>query len=126
MPALLRRLGDGPVAIYDPYGFASAVAEIYDLSGLDVAAVYVQDIGDLGKTVLGQATQPVTALRDVAVRHVFVAAYDAGRLIENIAHLVPAGAEVVSLDDVLTRLADDLGHVRALIAETSPASLAGA
>ncbi|HEX9791682.1 MAG TPA: hypothetical protein VGA60_13565 [Kiloniellales bacterium] len=106
MPALLCRLGDGPVAIYDPYGFAGAVAEIYDLSGLDVAAVFVQDIGDLGKTVLGQATQPVTALQGAAARHVFVAAFDAGRLIENIAHLIPAGAEVASLDDV--RLADDM------------------
>jgi len=106
MPALLSRLADGPVAVYDPYGFAGALAEIYDLTGLDLAAVFVQDIGDLGKTVLGHPTQPVTGLKESAARRVLVAAFDAGRLIEHIGHLIPAGAEVLSLDDL--RIADDM------------------
>lgn len=100
MPALLRRLADGPVAIYDPYGFAGALAEIYDLSGLDLAGVFVQDLGDLGKTVLAQPTQPVTGLKESAARRLFVAAFDADRLIDHIGHLLPAGAETISLDDV--------------------------
>ncbi len=100
MPALLRRLADGPVAIYDPYGFAGALAEIYDLSGLDLAGVFVQDIGDLGKTVLDQTTQPVTGLADSGARRLLVAAFDAERLIDHIGHLIPAGAETLSLDDM--------------------------
>ena len=106
MPAFLRRLADGPVAIYDPYGFVGALAEIYDLSGLDLSGVFVQDIGDLGKTVLGQPAQPVTGLKDSAARRILVAAFDAKRLIDHIAHLIPAGAETLSLDDV--RIDDDM------------------
>ena len=100
MPAFLRRLADGPVAVYDPYGFAGTLAEIYDLSGLDLAGVFVQDIGDLGKTVLEQPTQPVTSLKDSPARRVFVAAFDAERLIDHIRHLIPAGTEVLSLDEL--------------------------
>ncbi|MHA1600255.1 MAG: hypothetical protein ACTSW2_05470 [Alphaproteobacteria bacterium] len=100
MTAFLRRLADGPVAIYDPYGFAGALAEIYDLSGLNLAGVFVQDIGDLGKTVLEQPTQPVTSLKESAARRVLVAAFDAKRLIDHIGHLIPDGAETLSLDDV--------------------------
>ena len=100
MPALLRRLSDGPVAVYDPYGFARALAEIYDLSSLDLTAVFVQDVGDLGTTVLGQPTQPVTGLKDSAARRILVAAFDAERLIDHIGHLIPAGAETISLDDI--------------------------
>src|SRR3546814_5948761 len=33
---LLQRLRAGPVAIYDPLGYAQAFAEIYDLSALDI------------------------------------------------------------------------------------------
>ena len=50
-PAFLDRLAQGPVAVYDPFGFASAFAELYDLSALDLAGVFVQDLSDLGKTV---------------------------------------------------------------------------
>lgn len=100
MPAFLRRLADGPVAIYDPFGFAGALAEIYDLSGLDLAGVFVQDIGDLGKTVLEQPTQPITGLKESTARQLLVVAFDAERLIDHIGHLIPAGAEVISLDEL--------------------------
>src|SRR3546814_15145595 len=51
---LLQRLRAGPVAIYDPLGYAQAFAAIYDLSALDIAAVYVQDLEDLGREILGK------------------------------------------------------------------------
>jgi len=97
--ALLERLGrSGPVALYDPLGFAEGFAELYDLTGLTLAGVFVQDIGAVGRLVRGLEAQPVTALGQCAARILLVAAFDAGRLIDHIRHLVPAGCEVVSFD----------------------------
>jgi len=105
--ALIERLAAaGPLAVYDPQGYAASLAELYDLSGLEVAGVYVQDLGDLDRSVLGRRTQPVTDLAAAKVGTVFVAAFDAERLVQHIRHLIPAGAEVVSLDEM--RLPDDM------------------
>ena len=96
--ALLQDLGQGPLVVYDPLGYAKAFAEIYDLSGLDIAAVYVQDLEDIGSEILGHQAQPVTDLPGSKATQVFVTAFDSGRLIDHIRHLLPQGAEVVSLD----------------------------
>ena len=96
--ALLQDLGQGPLVVYDPLGFAKAFAEIYDLSGLDIQAVYVQDLEDIGSDILGRQGQPVTDLPGSKATKVFVTAFDSGRLVDHIRHLLPAGAEVVSLD----------------------------
>ncbi|MGF1608594.1 MAG: hypothetical protein ACFCUQ_04310 [Kiloniellales bacterium] len=97
--ALLAGLdADGPVAIYDPLGFATSFAALYDLSGLDIAGVYVQDFEDIGRQILGQAAQPVTDLKATRARKVLVVTFDAERLIEHIQHLLPDGAAAISLD----------------------------
>jgi hypothetical protein len=96
---LLARLGRrGPVAVYDPYGLFESCAELYPFAALDLAGVYVQNVGDLGRAVLGRTTQPVTDLKDVRAAAVLVIAFDAARLVAHIRHLVPEGAEIVSLD----------------------------
>lgn len=94
----LRR--SGKVALYDPLGMAEGFAEFYPLHGLDIRAVYVQRLEDLGRTVLGQPVQPVTALANSDAAVLLVTAFDAGRLIDHIRHLVPAGTAVLSLDDM--------------------------
>jgi len=105
--ALVERLAaGGPVAVVDPYGMAAGFAEFYDLSGIAVEGVYVQDVEAVGRTVLGHTARPVTALPGSGARTVFVAAFDAQRLENHIAHLVPKGAEVVSLDAM--RLPEDM------------------
>ncbi|MDJ0950233.1 MAG: hypothetical protein QNJ94_15075 [Alphaproteobacteria bacterium] len=105
--ALVDRLATaGPVAVYDPLGYAASFAALYDLTAVDIAAVFVQDLGDLGRTVLGRTAQPVTDLAGAGARTVFVAAFDAGRLIDHIGHLLPDGTEVVSLDAM--RLPEDM------------------
>ena len=110
VPAFLDDLKGGPVAIYDPLGFAAAFAEIYSLEGLDIADVYVQDLSDIGKTVLGQQARPVTDLLSAQVCKVLVTAFDADRLIDHIRHLLPHGGQgavpVVSFDAL--RLPDDM------------------
>lgn len=98
---LLARLGGkGPVAIYDPTGFATAFAEIYPLTDLDIAHVYVQDLSALGRQVLGRTTQPVTDLAGADIAALLVVAFDADKTVRDIAHLVPPQAEIVTLDEV--------------------------
>ncbi len=99
--ALLKRLREaGPVALYDPLGMAGAMAEIYDLSELEIAGIFVQDVEAVGTELLGQTCQPVTDLVSSGAKAVFIAAFEANRLSDNIAHLVPEGASVTTLDEI--------------------------
>ena len=105
--ALIDRLAAaGPVALYDPFGFFGSFAEFYDTSRIDIRHVFVQDVTRIGATIAGRTAQPVTELRESGARAVFVAAFDAGRPIAHIRHLLPDGAVVASLDDI--RLDDRL------------------
>src|ERR1700761_7418936 len=97
-PELLRRLGEGRCAVYDVEGQVDALAELYDLSRLEFAGSFVQDVTAVGKPVLGSPAQPVTALRDSGASIVFVAGFDAERATAHIRHLLPPGATVLSLD----------------------------
>jgi hypothetical protein len=104
---LLRRLnGAGRVAIYDPLGFIVGFAEFYDLSRLALAGIFVQDVAAIGRPTLGSAAQPVTDLPAARPDVVLVAAFDAGRFVDHIRHLVPPTAEIVSFDAL--RLPDSL------------------
>jgi len=100
LKALIGKLAAaGPVAVYDPLGFVPTIAALHDLSALEIAGVYVQDLGDLGQTRLGRPTQPVTDLQGASARAVLVAAFDAQRFADHIRHLVPPGASIVTLDE---------------------------
>ena len=95
---LLNDLKAGPIAIYDPLGYAAAFAEIYDLGALDLQAVFVQDLEELGSDLLGLKAQPVTDLAVCQAESLLVTAFDAERLIAHIRHLLPEGMTVTSLD----------------------------
>jgi hypothetical protein len=97
-PDLLRRLKEGRCAVYDIESQVDALAELYDFGGIDLAGSFVQDVGAVGRKVLGKPAQPVTALKDSGARIVFVAGFDAERAIAHIRHLLPSGATVLSLD----------------------------
>lgn len=88
----------GPVGVYDPHGFADAFAELHDCSTLNLAASFVQDITKIGSPVLGVPSAPVTDLAAAKVAAVFIVAFDAERLAQHIAHLVPKDARVFTLD----------------------------
>jgi hypothetical protein len=105
MGELTRRLGRGKVAIYDPDGCADGLSDLYDLSRLDVAGCFVQDVAAIGRPVLGRPAQPVTELGESGARLIFVVAFDSARIVDHVRHLLP-GAEVVSLDAI--RLPDAL------------------
>jgi hypothetical protein len=106
VPRLLARLGRGPVAVYDPEGCIDGLSDLYDLTSLELAGCYVQDVAALGRPALGRATQPVTELRESGARTVFVAQFDAGRAIDHVRHLLPPAADIVNLDEL--RLPDTL------------------
>ena len=105
---LLQRLAAaGRVAVYDPMGLLEGFAEFYDLSQLDVAGVFVQNLERLDSSLLGRPVQPVTdlpALKELGA--LLVVAFDAQRPVDQIRHLVPAGADLISLDEM--RLPDAL------------------
>lgn len=105
--ALVDRLATGgPVALYDPLGLASGLAEFYDLSGVPFCGVHVQDVEEVGGERFGHLARPVTDLPASGAAVVFIAAFDSQRLEGHIAHLIPPGAEVVSLDQM--RIPEDM------------------
>src|SRR5438874_1927791 len=87
-----------PTVIVDPLGAAEGFAEIFGLGGVELAGIYVQNIAQLGKEVLGFRTLPIDELADSGARSVLVAAFDAERLIGQLQSYLPARAEVLSLD----------------------------
>lgn len=97
-PLIAKIAAAGPVALYDPLDLAQPFSELHDLTGLELAGVYVQDLDHLGRNLLGHTTQPVTDLKAAVAKTVLVVAFDAERLIEHIKHLLPDGAQAISLD----------------------------
>ncbi len=96
----------GAVAVYDPHNFLDGMIEFYDLSSWDVRHVLVQRIEALGQRRLGRQVQPVTELPGCDVKTLFVACFDARRLLDQVRHLIPEGVTVVTLDDI--RLPDEM------------------
>ncbi|MEE1569915.1 MAG: hypothetical protein V1255_08410, partial [Alphaproteobacteria bacterium] len=96
----------GPLAVYDPLGEAGDFNNFYNLEACDLTGVFVQNVEEIGSKRLGQAVRPVTELSTCGCKTVLVAAFDAARLIDNIHHMAPGGAEIVSFDDA--RLPDNM------------------
>lgn len=97
--ALLQGLrANGPVALYDPFGFAEGFAALHPLDGIALAGVFVQDIRRIGQTVLGRTAQPVTDLAGCQAKSVLLLAFDAERPLAHMRHLAPRDARIVTLD----------------------------
>jgi hypothetical protein len=86
----------GPVAIYDPDGIADALLALYPTP---IDALFVHDVAQIGQSRGGQIARPLVDLRQFPARTVLIAAFDAGRIAGRIAHLLPVGAEVLTLDE---------------------------
>ena len=97
---IARVAGNGPIAVYDPHGHATTFRALHELGAWDIAGYFVQRLEDLGRDFSGHAARPVTELPACRASSVVVTAYDAGPLIDQIRHLAPAGADLVSLDTV--------------------------
>lgn len=90
----------GPVAVYDPLGHLEAFAQLHSLEEVDVQAVLVQRVDEMGRRLLGRTTLAVTDLPQCRVEALFVAAFDAQRLLHQIRHLIPEGVKVLTLDEM--------------------------
>src|SRR5262249_39721712 len=88
----------GPVALYDPEGFASTLLALHPIP--DIAGLYVHDATAVGQQRAGHTAQALTELLSDRAATVLIAAFDAERIAGRIAHLVRPGAEVLTLDSV--------------------------
>lgn len=89
---------DTPVAIYDPDGIADALVALHPALPRP-ASLFVHDVTAIGASRAGMTAQPLTELTHSGARSVLIAAFDAGRAAARIAHLLPPGASVLTLDD---------------------------
>jgi hypothetical protein len=97
--ALVEELArEGPVAIYDPSDATAAFNEIFALDRVEIGGVFAQDVSKLGQSVLGHKAAPVSELAGSGTGAVFLAAFDAAPLVEQLRPVLPQGARVLSLD----------------------------
>ena len=87
------------MALYDPEGIAAALLALYP-EAPPFVGLYVHDVTAVGEERAGHVARALTELPDSGARIVLIAAFDAGRIAARIAHLLPPGAEVVTLDAV--------------------------
>ena len=86
-----------PVALYDPDGIAEPLLALYPgLPGLE--ALFMHDVAQVGQCRAGLTARKLSDLPHCAARSVLIAAFDAGRIAARIAHLLPPGASVHTLD----------------------------
>jgi hypothetical protein len=94
---------EGSVALYDPDGIADALVAMYP-GPFD--SLFVHDVSAVGETRGGLIARALTGIGESGARIVLVASFDAARVVARIGHMLPAGATVLTLDDV--RLPDGL------------------
>ena len=89
----------GRLAVYDPDGAAAMLFALHD--GLPaVTELYVHDVTAVGRPAFGVQARALTEIGGSAAGVLLVAAFDAGRLVARIAHMVPPHLTVVTLDEV--------------------------
>ncbi len=97
---------NGPVAIYDPHGFANSVHALYGLDSVSITDAYVQRLEDLGQEILQHPVKPITDIAETTAETIFVAAFDADRLLHQIEPLLNKTRKIVTLDEA--RLPDEM------------------
>jgi hypothetical protein len=88
----------GPVWLFDPDDNAGALLAMHP-DAPRIEGVLVQDVRDVGTRRCGQVARPLTDLPRSGAACVLIAAFDAAPIAARIAHMLPAGAVVASLDE---------------------------
>ena len=88
----------GLLAVYDPDNIAEALFALYPDAPRS-CALYVHDVTAVGTERAGLVARPLTDLPNSAARTVLIAAFDAARIEARIRHLLPPGAEILTLDE---------------------------
>jgi hypothetical protein len=86
------------VAVYDPAGYFTDLAAMYDLSGWTIEGVYVQRVEEVGQDRAGFAARSVMAIADSGASLIFVADFDGERLLSRLGPYRPAARHSISLD----------------------------
>ena len=97
---------NGPVAVYDPHSLLAAFAALYPLDKIELAGLFVQDVGQIGRVFQNHAARPITELPQCHASAVLVAAFDAAAMSAYIKPMLPNGASILTFDAL--RLADDM------------------
>lgn len=97
-----------PVALYDPDNIADALAALYPTT---FDSLFVHDTAAVGQIRAGLTARPLTQLAASGARTVLIAAFDAARIEARIAHMLPHGVRLLTLD--AARLPDSMLSNRA-------------
>ena len=84
-----------PVALYDPDSIADALVALYPAA---FDSLFVHDVSAVGQSRAGLTARPLTQLPASNARTVLIAAFDAARIQARIAHMLPPGARIHTLD----------------------------
>jgi len=88
----------GPLAVYDPEGVSDALFALHPCMP-KAAASYVHDVQQIGAMRAGVPAQPLTELPRSDCATLLIAAFDAGRVLARIKHMLPTGMAVATLDE---------------------------
>ena len=89
----------GTLAVYDPDGVCDALLALHP--AMPVAdESYVHDVSHLGQTRAGVPARALLDLPQSRAATLLIAAFDAGRVQARIAHMIPPGMAVLTLDEV--------------------------
>ncbi len=94
-----------PLAVFDPDGVAEALYALHPAMP-QPDALFVQDVREVGQSRLGLTARPLAELARETAATVLIASFEAGRIAARLAHLLPEGVRVVTLD--AARLPDAL------------------
>ena len=88
----------GPLAVYDPDGVSDALFALHPAMP-EAAESYVHDVQQIGEPRAGVPARPLTELPHSACATLLIAAFDAGRVLARIEHMLPVGMTVATLDE---------------------------
>jgi hypothetical protein len=89
----------GPVGLYDPDGIAEPLLALYPHLP-DLAGLFAHDILEVGRTRAGRTVRALTELPGSGMATVLIAAFDAERMAARVRATLPAGTQVLTLDEV--------------------------
>ena len=93
--AQLRALA--PIVVFDPDNVASALFAMHP-DAPAIGAVLVQDVSEIGSIRAGFPARALTELAEIPACGLLIASFDAARIRQRLAHLVPADMQVFDLD----------------------------